>query len=73
MTVRQFNHGYRLYSTRGKNLGTFTTRDAAIQHEKEVQFFKYKSAHPEKFKKGLAAASPQTRYRVASAGGRSKR
>lgn len=39
--------GYRLYSRKvnpktGKrrNLGTFTTREAAAQHEREVQFFK---------------------------------
>lgn len=39
--------GYRLYSRtknpktgKRRNLGTFTTREAAVQHEKEVQFFK---------------------------------
>jgi hypothetical protein len=39
--------GYRLYSRKknpktGKrrNLGTFKTRAAALQHEKQVQFFK---------------------------------
>ena len=39
--------GYRLYSHKkdprtGKrrNLGTFPTREAAEQHEREVQFFK---------------------------------
>lgn len=39
--------GYRLYSRKknpktGKrrNLGTFSTRAAAVQHEKEIQFFK---------------------------------
>lgn len=39
--------GYRLYSRKlnpgtGKrrNLGTFTTRAAAEQHEREVQYFK---------------------------------
>jgi hypothetical protein len=39
--------GYRLYSRKinpktGKrrNLGTFTTRTAAEQHEREIQFFK---------------------------------
>ena len=38
---------YRLYSRRtnpktgkGKNLGTFTTREEAQQHERAVQFFK---------------------------------
>jgi hypothetical protein len=39
--------GYRLYSRkidaktqRRRNLGTFKTRAAAEQHEREVQFFK---------------------------------
>jgi len=39
--------GYRLYSSKpnpktGKrrNLGTFKTRAAAVQHEREVQYFK---------------------------------
>lgn len=39
--------GYRLYSRKvdpktgkRKNLGTFATREAAEQHEREVQYFK---------------------------------
>ncbi len=39
--------GYRLYSRKknpktGKrrNLGTFPTREAAVKHEREIQFFK---------------------------------
>jgi hypothetical protein len=32
---------WRLYSLKtGKNLGTFKTRVAAVNHEREVQFFK---------------------------------
>jgi len=46
--IRKLQSGqYRLYSRKknpktGKrrNLGTFSTRDAAEQHEREVQFFK---------------------------------
>jgi hypothetical protein len=46
--IRKLKSGeYRLYSRKvnpktGKrrNLGTFKTRDAAEQHEREVQFFK---------------------------------
>lgn len=46
--IRKLGRGkYRLYSSKkdprtGKrrNLGTFTTRAAAVQHEREVQFFK---------------------------------
>ena len=46
--IRKLKSGqYRLYSRKvdaktGKrrNLGTFATRAAAVQHEREVQFFK---------------------------------
>lgn len=46
--IRKLPNGeYRLYSRKtdpktGKrrNLGTFQTREAAVQHEREVQFFK---------------------------------
>jgi hypothetical protein len=39
--------GYRLYSRkkdprtgRRRNLGTFRTREAALRHERQIQFFK---------------------------------
>lgn len=32
---------YRLYSKKGKNLGTFDSRSAAEKHEREVQYFKH--------------------------------
>ncbi len=46
--IRKLKSGeYRLYSRRAdaktgkrRNLGTFHTRDAAEQHEREVQYFK---------------------------------
>jgi hypothetical protein len=46
--IRKLKSGqYRLYSRkkdaktgRRKNLGTFSTRDAAEQHERDVQYFK---------------------------------
>jgi hypothetical protein len=46
--IRKLQSGqYRLYSRKknpktGKrrNLGTFATREAALRHEREVQFFK---------------------------------
>jgi hypothetical protein len=46
--IRKLKSGqYRLYSRkkdaktgRRKNLGTFSTRHAAQQHEREVQYFK---------------------------------
>lgn len=34
--------GYRLYSHKGKNLGTFPSRAGAEKHEREVQYFKHK-------------------------------
>lgn len=48
--IRKLKSGqYRLYSRKknpktGKrrNLGTFTSRAAALQHERAVQFFKHK-------------------------------
>jgi hypothetical protein len=47
--IRKLSDGkYRLYSRkknpktgRRRNLGTFSTRRAALQHEKAVQFFKH--------------------------------
>jgi hypothetical protein len=46
--IRKISNGeYRLYSRkvnpqtkRRRNLGTFKTRAAALQHEREVQYFK---------------------------------
>jgi len=46
--IRKLKSGeYRLYSkkkdarsNKRKNLGTFSTREAAEQHEREVQYFK---------------------------------
>jgi hypothetical protein len=46
--IRKISSGeYRLYSRkvnpqtkRRRNLGTFKTRAAAVQHEREVQYFK---------------------------------
>jgi glycerol-3-phosphate cytidylyltransferase-like family protein len=34
--------GYRLYSHKGKNLGTFPSKSGAEKHEREVQYFKHK-------------------------------
>ena len=41
-TIRKVEGGYRLYSKKGKNLGTFDTRAGAEKHEREVQYFKHK-------------------------------
>ncbi len=40
--IRKVKDGYRLVSKSGKNLGTFKTKKAALQREREVQFFKHK-------------------------------
>jgi hypothetical protein len=34
---------WRLYSKSGKNLGTFNSREAAENHEREVEYFKRRS------------------------------
>ncbi len=49
--IRKLRSGqYRLYSRhvnpktgKRRNLGTFSTRAAAVQHEREIQFFKRRS------------------------------
>ena len=41
-TIRKVEGGYRLYSKKGKNLGTFDTKSGAEKHEREVQYFKHK-------------------------------
>ena len=38
------NGKYRLYSHKGKNLGTFDSREKAMKHEREVRFFKTQGA-----------------------------
>ncbi len=40
MTIRKVKSGYRLVSRKGKNLGTYRTRKAAVKRERQVQFFK---------------------------------
>lgn len=39
--IRKVKGGYRLYSKKGKNLGTFDTKAGAEKHEREVQYFKH--------------------------------
>jgi len=39
--IGQVKDGYRLYSKKGKNLGTFGSRAGAEKHEREVQYFKH--------------------------------
>ena len=39
--IGQVKGGYRLYSHKGKNLGTFDSKAGAEKHEREVQYFKH--------------------------------
>jgi hypothetical protein len=39
--IRKLGDKYRLYSKKGKNLGTFDTKAGAEKHEREVQAFKH--------------------------------
>ena len=48
MVIRKVKEGYRIYSRskhKGKrrNLGTFKTKKEALQHEKEIAYFKHKA------------------------------
>lgn len=42
MVIRKLpeKHEWRLYSRKGKNLGTFPTKAAAYKHEGQVEWFK---------------------------------
>ena len=42
--VRKVGGKWRLYSHKGKNLGTFDSQEAAEKHEREVQYFKHNEA-----------------------------
>ena len=40
MTIRKVGSGHRLVSKKGRNLGTFSTREGAEKRERQVQMFK---------------------------------
>lgn len=42
MTIKKVAEGYRLESRTGKNLGTYKTKDEAVERERQVQYFKRK-------------------------------
>ena len=50
--IRKLKSGaYRIYSRsvdsktgKRKNLGTFETREAALKHEREIQYFKHRGS-----------------------------
>lgn len=42
MTIKKVKDGYRLLSHKGKNLGTYATREGAEKRERQVQYFKHK-------------------------------
>ena len=39
--IRKIGTKFRLYSHKGKNLGTFNSRGAAVKHERQVNYFKH--------------------------------
>lgn len=48
--IRKVKEGYRIYSRsvnpktgKHRNLGTFSTKAAALKHEREIQYFKHLS------------------------------
>jgi hypothetical protein len=46
--IRKLPSGkYRVFSEKGKNLGTFDSHDAAAKHLGEIEFFKHKHASKE--------------------------
>lgn len=43
--IKQLPNGkYRLYSHKGKNLGTYSTRAGAEHRERQVNYYKHKKA-----------------------------
>lgn len=42
MTIRKVKGGYRLYSSKGRNLGTYSSRKKAAKRERQVQYFKHR-------------------------------
>lgn len=40
--IRKVKGGYRLVSKKGKNLGTYATREGAVKRERQVQYFKHR-------------------------------
>jgi hypothetical protein len=42
MTIKKIKEGYRLVSKKGKNLGTYKSKDGAEKRERQVEYFKHK-------------------------------
>ena len=51
--------GYRLYSHKGKNLGTFPSKAGAEKHEREVQYFKHAGESVEEAKATKTRLDPK--------------
>jgi hypothetical protein len=51
--IGKVKDGYRLYSHKGKNLGTFSSKAGAEKHEREVQYFKHAGESIEEEKQRL--------------------
>lgn len=41
--IKKVKTGYRLYSKKGRNLGTYPSRSGAEKRERQVQYFKHMS------------------------------
>ena len=41
--IRKVKGGYRLYSKKGRNLGTYPSKSGAKKREQQVQYFKHRS------------------------------
>jgi len=48
--IKKIKRGYKLVSHKGRNLGIFKTKKAALKHEREVIFFKYAGKYSLKLK-----------------------
>lgn len=48
-TIRKIKGGYRLYSKKGKNLGTYPSKKGAEKRERQVQYFKHNESLDEAF------------------------
>jgi hypothetical protein len=76
-TIRKLGSQYRLYSGKGKNLGTFPTRAGAEKHEREVQYFKHANegvaeAWSQKYKSSINCSHPRGFSQKAHCAGKKK-
>ena len=61
--IGKVKDGYRLYSSKGKNLGTFPSKAGAEKHEREVQYFKHADESVEQDPNAPYTPSPAKPFR----------